>query len=472
MREMGLPSIWTTAPSGWATAKRQLRQQVEQVLAGHNGWRGAAHVVRTSVPVPAVHPLAWLQAQPGTAKFYWDGRADARCIAAVGVADVCTGTHADAYEALTAHLAPILATHETDARYYGGLRFDATQPADADWQPYGSYRFTLPRFELVREGDTATLTCTLLLPRDRQQPASILAALDALDGAAETLSGKRALPTNRSDAPDAAGWERNIAWALDAFARTRLGKVVLARKATFDFPEPLDPFLLLDQLQPATPNCFHFLFQATDGTAFIGATPERLFRREGQTIRSEAVAGTRPRGDSDHADARLREELLLSEKDQREHEYVRQSIKEALNPLCRHLQVDTEASVMRLARGRHLVSRIEGTLHDDVTSVDLLQAMHPTPAVGGYPTPEAMDAIAGLEPFDRGWYAGPVGWIGRNAAEFAVAIRSGLVQQQQLALFSGAGIVRGSVAASEWAEIEHKISDFLSVLGLDLRRAK
>jgi menaquinone-specific isochorismate synthase len=100
----------------------------------------------------------------------------------------------------------------------------------------------------------------------------------------------------------------------------------------------------------------------------------------------------------------------------------------------------------------------------------VLRALHPTPAVGGYPRGEALEEIQALEPFDRGWYAGPVGWIGAGGAEFAVGIRSGLVRGNRLTLFSGAGIVAGSVPESEWAEIEQKIGDFTRMFGLDPER--
>jgi menaquinone-specific isochorismate synthase len=103
---------------------------------------------------------------------------------------------------------------------------------------------------------------------------------------------------------------------------------------------------------------------------------------------------------------------------------------------------------MKLARRRHLISKVRGTLREGVTDAEVLQALHPTPAVGGYPRAEALEEILALEPFDRGWYAGPVGWIGADASEFAVGIRSGLVRGNRLVLFSGAGIVAGSVPES------------------------
>ncbi|WP_456429521.1 isochorismate synthase [Rhodocaloribacter sp.] len=454
-------------------ARERLVQKVRRVLLGGNGSRaGREKIVRVSVPIAPVDPFDWLHARKETEKMYWAGRRDGMAVAAAGVADVCAGEAGPVYAPLAAHLAPMLETAPDGARYFGGIRFDTERPVDDDWRSFGAYRFVLPRFELVKRGGMHDLACNLVLPRDRERLPAIVAEIALLTTPSEAVDGPLPLPSTRHDMPDVEGWRRNIMWALDAFTHTGLDKVVLARKATYTFAEDVPPDLLLRHLERVTPNCFHFLFQSPGGDAFVGATPERLFRREGRSIRSEAVAGTRPRGETTIADERLREELLHSEKDQREHEYVRRSIGETLRPLCVRLDVDAAASEMALARGRHLVSGIHGTLREGVTTLDLLEGLHPTPAVGGYPKDAAQAAIRRLEPFDRGWYAGPVGWIGRGAAEFAVALRCGLVRERRLSLFSGAGIVLGSTPDAEWEEIEHKIVDFIKVFGLDLRRAK
>jgi menaquinone-specific isochorismate synthase len=270
-------------------------------------------------------------------------------------------------------------------------------------------------------------------------------------------------PLHREDAPDRRGWEENVGLALEAFSEGRLGKVVLARRAGLGFAEDLDGISVLRELREATPGCFHFYVEPVPGTAFVGASPERLFRREGRLVTSEAVAGTRPRGASAGDDEDLRDELLGSEKDRAEHGFVRVGIEEALRPLCEELEVEGGVLEMKLANRRHLVSRVRARLRDGVTDAELLGALHPTPAVGGYPKEGA------LEDFDRGWYAGPVGWVGADAAEFAVGIRSGLVRGRTLALFSGAGIVAGSKPEEEWAEIEQKIEDFTGAFGLGNR---
>ena len=223
-------------------------------------------------------------------------------------------------------------------------------------------------------------------------------------------------------------------------------------------------------LKAGTPRCFHFLFQPSAETAFLGASPERLFRRANQSLETEAVAGSRPKGLSDTDDARLVNELLSSDKERREHEFVRISLREDIRPLVTSLHMDSHPSVMRLASARHLVSRVRAELRPDVTSLDVLDAIHPSPAVGGLPSSLALQTLLHREPFDRGWYAGPIGWIGPNTAEFAVGIRSGLVSDGMIRLYSGAGLVMGSTPQSEWDEIGDKIVDFSRVLGLSTTR--
>ena len=155
---------------------------------------------------------------------------------------------------------------------------------------------------------------------------------------------------------------------------------------------------------------------------------------------------------------------MHSDKDLREHRFVVQGIRETLTPLCQRLAIGDEISILRLAQCQHLASYLEGTLGNGVSDADILHHLQPTPAVGGYPTGAALEEIDRLEHFDRGWYAGPIGWVSHDTTEFAVAIRSGLVEGSKLYLYSGAGIVEGSTADEEWNEIENKIGDFIKVL--------
>jgi menaquinone-specific isochorismate synthase len=325
---------------------------------------------------------------------------------------------------------------------------------------------------LTSRDNETTLACNLVMPRDAARAEELLDEVESLslpEGQEAPLVNQSALsvPLSRRDTPAREGWGESLETALRAFSSGKMEKVVFARRVEFQFEDDLDPVALLEGLRDATPGCFHFLVEPEEGVAFVGASPERLFRRDGRGILSEAVAGTRPRGASALDDTELGEELLGSAKDQAEHSFVRVGIRESLGPLCEDLAVDVRVSEMKLARGRHLVSRIRGTLREGVADGEVLAALHPTPAVGGYPKETALEEIRAVEPFDRGWYAGPVGWLGADGAEFAVGIRSGLVRGDTLALYSGAGIVEGSTPEGEWAEIEQKIGDFTGMFGLD-----
>ena len=425
-------------------------------------------ILRLEVPAGDLDPLGWLAAQTVRPRSFWEGRGDGTVVAAVGVADLVEGDGAADHASLRERLT-LLSSGIGEARYYGGLRFDPGRRDGEEWGAFGGHRFVLPRFELRRRGGETVLACNLVMPRDAGNIGRLLDEVEGLVLPGAVLGPADSLPTpvSRADSPNLEGWRKNVGTALAAFAAGEMDKVVLARRAEFGFEDDVDPVVLMESLRTATPNCFHFLVEPEEGTAFVGASPERLFRREGREVFSEAVAGTRPRSDSAAGDAELRDELLGSAKDQAEHSYVRISIKETLGELCEDLEVEDAASEMKLARGRHLVSRVRGTLRAGVEDGEVLAALHPTPAVGGYPKEEALREIRAAEPFDRGLYAGPIGWLGSGGAEFAVGIRSGLVRGRTLALYSGAGIVAGSTPDGEWAEIEQKISDFTRVFGLD-----
>lgn len=454
----------TLAPTPLAPEPSWLARALE--TAAHR-WDGRS-VLRVEVPTAPADALAWLEAQSLGPTGYWRGRGAAEARAFVGAAHVLDAPSLDA----ASDADSLLALLPADARLWTTARFDARAEVGAEWDAFGSVRFVLPRIEYQTDGRTASLAIHVVPGESLAEARAAIEALQTVQATPETDLG---LPYMRRDDPDRAEWGRMLRWALHAFDTGALDKVVLARRARFLFEDVVDPISLLRRLEATTPRCFHALV-GVGGSTFLTATPERLFRLDGRDLQTEAVAGTRPRAEGDAADDRLRAELLASEKDRREHAYVRDAIAEVLAPLTDGLDVDGWASAMTLARGRHLRTGIRGTIAQGVGPLDVLRALHPTPAVGGTPTAAAVDAIDRLEPFDRGLYAGPIGWIGKSAtgevaADVAVGIRSGLVEGRTLSLYSGAGIVMGSDPAAEWAEIELKIGDFARVLGLTDRAA-
>ena len=350
-----------------------------------------------------------------------------------------------------------IAGHPT-LKVFGGFAFRREVMSDSDsWSAFGSSKFWIPRIT----SDGRSIRVVVLHESDRAQA---LAAIDDIVWHEPTSPTPLPRCVERTDIPDQVAWRRSVDKALRLFGEEVLEKLVLARKASFEFDEPLCPIELTDRLSQATHACYHFCFQLENDVAFVGATPERLFRRQGRDLLSEVVAGTRRRGRNEHEDLALEAELLASAKDQLEHDIVRKSIRQRLHADVAALRVDAKASILKLAKKQHLFSNVVGSLKPKVSDGRLIERLHPTPAVGGYPTENALAEIERLESFPRGWYAGPIGWVGADSAEFAVAIRSGLVRSRQLSLYSGAGIVPGSTAESEWEEIEHKIGDFLEIL--------
>jgi menaquinone-specific isochorismate synthase len=422
--------------------------------------------LRFDAPVVHLNTLDWLRAQRAEHCVYWSGRDGHEQMAGVDAAHVLAGDEGHLESAFTAMQRRLTPAHPR-LRYYGGIAFDPAREPSAEWQPFGTYRFILPRFQLENRGPQSYLACNVFLRSATdctEECERTLAGLDALKFPENAAPAALPVPERRQDQPDSAAWEPLIAHALEAIRRDSLAKVVLSRRSMFSFNVPLDPLALLMRMQARTPSSYAFCFRFGADAAFLGATPERLYRRQGRRVASEAIASTRPRGATDAEDAALARDLLACDKDRREHAFVVRAIEEVFERLCRSVDGARDISVLKLPTCQHLFCPLEGLLNDGVSDAALVQALHPSPAVGGVPTDRAVAYIREHEPFDRGWYAGPVGWIGPESSEFAVAIRSGLVRGDTLSLYSGAGIVAGSTPDGEWDEVETKLSNALSAL--------
>ena len=446
-------------------AKQTLAMLIEQAFESvASGTRRRA--LRVEVPVEGVEPLAWLEAQGDRSRGYWCDRDRGFELAGVGTADILSAEVECDYGELFTTLKQGISSVHPNLRYYGGMRFSQRTPAAAKWKPFGAYRFVLPRFEVFTRGAQTYLACNAILADQAGDlPGKILEALDAMPFPGIETPADLPPMLGRHDCPDSRGWGEAIRSALDLFGRTALEKVVLARESVFTFEHNLDAAALLRRLFDASRQSYRFCFQPKPGAAFLGVSPERLYQRQDRLLRSEAVAGTRKRGDTDDADRALSDGLLSSEKDLREHRYVLDAIRAEFGRRCTAVHADDSVSLIKLSECQHLCARVEGILQDNVTDADLLRSLHPTPAVGGWPRELAAEAIAQTEHFDRGWYSGPVGWVGSDSAEFAVGIRSALVHEDTLSVYAGAGIVEGSTPEDEWAEIENKIGSFTGILG-------
>lgn len=254
-------------------------------------------------------------------------------------------------------------------------------------------------------------------------------------------------------------YRASVRFAVEQIRAGMLSKVVLARTLTVTTDHDFDIPTLLERLRIAEPDAFVF---ATP--ALVGASPELLVERDGARVRTQPLAGTIARtGD----DAQRERQLLASQKDRAEHGFVVDAVREALSPVCSTLDDPHDPTVVHTSKVIHLATAIEGTLATPAPSALALAArLHPTPAVCGTPPSVARELIASLEGFDRGLYAGAVGWMDADGdGTWAVALRCATVEGPTARLYAGAGIVEGSDPDDELAETDAKFRSMLDALG-------
>lgn len=261
-------------------------------------------------------------------------------------------------------------------------------------------------------------------------------------------------------------WEQMVAGTVDLLDAGTMQKVVLARSQRLALASEVDTGTVLSRLAEHYPQCFVFSFKDS-GATWLGASPELLCRVQDGLVEAESLAGSRPRGDSPEDDRRLAKELAASRKERAEHEMVAGAIAEILAEICSEVTVPDRFRVMRMPNIQHLFTPICGRLAAGLDILDVAARLHPTPAVAGCPRGAAIDTIDRLEDMDRGWYAGPIGWVDFDGdGEFAVALRSALVGGREARLYAGGGIVSGSVPPQEYAETETKFKPIREALGL------
>jgi len=249
-------------------------------------------------------------------------------------------------------------------------------------------------------------------------------------------------------------WMGVVADAVERIGAGALEKVVLARDLIATTDEPIDIRWPLQRLASGYPMCWTF---HVDG--MFGATPEMLVRRERGLVTSRVLAGTIRRTGHDARDLTLAATLARSSKDLEEHEYAVRSVADALDPHCSSMNVPEAPFVLHLPNVMHLATDVAGVVHDaaTVSSLQLAEALHPSAAVGGTPTPDAVALIAAIEGMDRGRYAGPVGWMdARGDGEWGIALRSAVLDGNTVRLFAGCGIVADSNPEAELAEAQAK----------------
>ncbi len=351
-------------------------------------------------------------------------------------------------------------------RLFGGFSFHDEHVGTGPWGGYPAAKFILPRMQVTYVDDEAWVTVNGVETTPETVTRKLEAEAKRLRGLPETaVDGATPGVSSCTRTTSETEWRNSVTTATQRITAGELQKVVLAQALRASLSEPLSMPETLSRLGRRYPDCYRFLFEPDDGTGgFFGATPERLVGRHGRTVETGALAGTTGRGDTPEEDEWLAAELLTDDKNVHEHELVSDAVCEQLTPYTASIRRG-ERSIRRLATVQHIETPITAELADDEHVLTLVEALHPTPAVGGLPPDEALETIRDTEPFERGWYAAPVGWFdAAGYGSFAVAIRSAVARGDAATLFAGVGIVEDSDPDREWDEVQLKYRPILDEL--------
>ncbi len=429
-------------------------------------------VVSRTVQLSDAPPPRAVLAAGDSPRTFWAAPGESTVVGS-GAAETLRAEGADRFKAVRAAADDLFSTGDVHAgalaarpRLFGGFSFHDEHTGTDPWTGYPGAKFVLPRTQVTYTDDDAWLT------------------VNAVDTDASTVEGRlddarrrlRDLPVAdavegppgidaRSRTTSKAEWRDSVTAATDRIAAGELRKVVLAQALRVSLSGPLSIPDALTRLGETYPDCYRFLLEPDDGSGgFFGATPERLVGLRGRTVETGALAGTTGRGETPEEDEWLAEELLADEKNSHEHELVVGAVREQLEPHAASIRAGARR-IRRLATVQHIETPITAELETDEHVLTLVEALHPTPAVGGLPPARALATIRDTEPFERGWYAAPVGWFdAAGYGSFAVALRSAIARGDVATLFAGVGIVEDSDPDREWDEVQLKYRPILDEL--------
>ena len=346
----------------------------------------------------------------------------------------------------------------------GGFRFDPQAPKDADWSDFSDAGMVLPQFLFTRSVSAFWLTVNAIIESDTDvamRAKELVTELQNLD--TDPLDGNYQPEIKKVTQDYLPQYCEYVRSALRNIEEGLLAKVVLARRKILYAEEPFSIDSAIKQLTTNYPDCVIFAFD-NGKSIFFGATPESLASVSNGILNLTCLAGSTARGATPEEDYEFERQLFESQKERWEHNAVVATVTESLQDLCRELNWDSELNVLKLRNVQHLLTSVTANLHSGNNIFDVVKKLHPTPAVAGVPTSEAMSFIRQNEG-DRGWYAAPVGCIDHmGGGEFVVAIRSALLLDKRAILYAGAGIVKGSDPEQEFQETELKFQPILSAL--------
>jgi isochorismate synthase len=442
---------------------------------------GKRRLVSVTAPVEIEDPCAAVFASrlAGDRWFCWEEPdRDGFALAALGSAHELVSRGPDRFVDLSRESAAVVRDRLADEPddvpvgagplWVGGLAFAPDGGSAPHWSSFPPALLFLPELAVTRSSGRSWLTvCAIVQPG--------MAPTEIADRVAHRLGSLRedTLPmldphatgqvTIASAAPPER-YEEIVAAATARIEASDLEKVVLAREVLVEAPAAHDPAAVFGAVRELFGSCFCFCCGSSEG-AFLGASPELLVRRSGAGAATVALAGSTRRSADPAVDDHLGEQLRQSGKDRAEHGIVARRIERALAPHSVWVEAERGPSLVKVANIQHLATPIHAQLAEPRSAIELAGLLHPTPAVGGEPHGVAMSVIDELEALDRGWYAGPVGWMDATEdGEFCVGLRSALLRDRVAHLYAGNGIVADSDPAAELAETEVKLQALLPLL--------
>jgi len=456
----------------WASSF-EVRSTIDRALS-----RGKKTIVSVTRQIEGIDPCAAVFASRLASDrwFCWEQPDRDFALAALGVAHEATSRGPERFRDVARKcLASETISDEPSglpagagAVWVGGFAFDPDGGGSSAWSSLSPASLILPELSVCRSGGETLLTANAVV-RPGDDASEVAARLEA------RLAGLRDEPLPLLDPHPTARveiesvrppgeFEAEVAAATARISASEMSKVVLAREVLVTAAAAHDPAAVFGAIREQFSSCFCFCC-GTPEAAFIGASPELLVRRSGAGVSTVALAGSTRRSSDPAVDDHLAEQLLRSDKDRREQAIVAERIARTLRPHAVWVEAAAEPEIVKVANIQHLATPIVAQLAEPHSAIELAGLMHPTPAVGGEPDELAKATIAELERMDRGWYAGPVGWMdAAEDGEFCVALRSALLRDREAHLYAGVGVVAGSDPAAELAETEIKLDALLPLL--------
>lgn len=350
----------------------------------------------------------------------------------------------------------------------GGKRFQNEECA-IEWHGLEECFFFIPN--VIFEKIENKIRLRVILPNDfltdeNKKKEYLYDLANTLDPFHLSFIEHNNFPISRHEVPDYRDWENMINKSLNKLNETELEKIVLSRKKVVKYKRKIcseDFFFDIHDSIKQKSYCIYFKF--SNQQKFISFTPETLFKVKDNYLILDSLAGTRPRGSNEAEDKKLENELLSNSKELNEHRVVTDYISKNMASHVDEVIVEHSEEILKQKYVQHIHTLLKGKLDNKTKTFDLISTFHPTPAVGGAPKTDALELIKELEPYTRGLYAAPVGFLSANESEFSVAIRCALIDGDKLHVYGGCGIVKDSMPKSEWLETKNKMKNFKIALG-------